>query len=136
MHTLQRFLAITVAGLLLFALMGCAKGRDQEFVGKWKVNFPTAGDKKDAQESAAIQSLSSAMSLELKPDKTFTMNMLTPMQGTWTSSGNSVVLSVTQEGGKPMDKTVNLELSSDGKSMQAKTDEGKDNGDVTFTKQG
>jgi hypothetical protein len=82
-----------------FALLsaGCGKSLDQQLVGKWKAKLPdkvaNSNKPEDQMAKAMAQSMMSTFTLELKPDKTFTMTMMMfPVEGKWSVSGNTVQL--------------------------------------------
>lgn len=96
---------LLLPGLLLIAcLAGCAgKSLEEKVVGGWKVDMTRtemSGEKvKDEKDKAQMEELLKTVTINLKPDKTFTMEFLMSFKGTWALEGNKVILSPDAEGG-------------------------------------
>lgn len=100
-------------------LAGCGGGDlSKKVPGKWKMNVDTAGmAEKDKAGAEAVKGLLSAMSLELKADKTATMTAMGQNDtGTWSLEGNKIT--ITTGKGKPMIGTV----SGDGNTITPEMD--------------
>ena len=91
-------LALSTAAL---ALAGCGRSLEQQLVGKWKAQLSvkaTSSDKPEDQLAKTMvegfgNMMASAMSLELKPDKTFTQSVMgMPVEGKWSLTGNVLEL--------------------------------------------
>ncbi len=85
---MNRYLISVVIAVTLVA--GCGGAN---VVGKYKGSLE--GTDTDNPMSAALaQSMMGNLSLELKPDKTFTMNMMVPLEGSYTVSGSTLTLNL------------------------------------------
>ena len=145
----QRKWVIVGCALLIFALAGCHSSTN--VVGKWKGKMDLSKemakgkDKNDpgAQLGAAMaNAFGSMISLEIKPDNTFSMTlMMFPMTGKWSVSGDTVSLTPESfmgmskdqlksaaknkggsSGSQDMDKPMKLKISPDGQKLTAVPD--------------
>ena len=91
--------------LLLVILAGCSS-REGALTGNWKIQAPTTQMPAGAANNPALAGMMAAMqnvTLEMRADKTFTMNMMgAPMEGNWTfdKDAGTVALDVTKVGGQ------------------------------------
>ena len=146
----------TASVLALGVLSGCGGNRETQLVGNWKVNptslkLPTPAPGNDpaaAQMGQQMaQNMLSSMSLDLKADKTFAMNMMFQMEGNWVLTGNDVNLTMTKMAGQDISKMPNadkikgepltLTLSGDGQQLTMVDKTGKPSpfGSLVFAKQ-
>jgi hypothetical protein len=85
---MNRYLVSIVLAVMLVA--GCGGAN---VVGKYKGSIE--GMKTDNPMAAALaESMMGNLTLELKPDKTFSMNMMVPLEGSYTVSGSTLTLKV------------------------------------------
>jgi hypothetical protein len=133
-------------------------GADSKLVGKYKgtMKLPAApaGDKQAEMVAKMTEAMAKTLALELKADKTFSMTMMIPIEGTWSRSGDTLSLKVetvagqTMESikamskGRPgaagidkMEKPMQFKVSADGKTLTAIHEGPKANGSMTFTKE-
>ncbi len=154
MKTLSLALAV---GLLALLASGCGGNRDKALVGKWtgKITMPE-GQKNDVGAKFA-EALMNNVSLELKEDKKFTLTMMFPIEGTWSTSGDALNLKVEKFMGMTVDqvkdmskgqpnadkvgefeKPMEFTISGDNKTLTAKKGgslaAGQGQGDLVFTK--
>jgi hypothetical protein len=158
-------------GALLVALVGCGGGEGR-VIGKYKGQISMGSNEKkrpglgarrmasrrlrSAQVGSASRldtgaalgeglanAFASAMTLELKPDHTFTMSMIFPIEGKWSMAGNTITLTRTKAMGMDAsaaskdgsNQPMEFEVSGDGKTLTAKRKEGKDKGEMKFVKE-
>lgn len=144
-----------LGALLAIVLSGCAN-REAQLTGTWKLDpttfkMPNASTGDATKDAAAkkmtetmMQNMASAINLELKEDKTFTMNMMFPMEGTWSLSGDTVQLNLVKAMGMEVDKMPGadkqkkepmvLSISADNKALTLQDKTGK-TGAMVFKKQ-
>jgi len=84
---------------LLFVAVGC-KGLEAKLEGKYKgemkMGSSQAGGKNGEVARQMAGMLANSLSLELKKDKTFTMQMLFPLEGSWSLDGTTLMLTPTK----------------------------------------
>ena len=124
------------AGLFaVTALAGCGGNREAQLIGTWKADaaslqVPTPAPGSPAANPMAQQMAKNMLantSLEIKEDKNFTLNLMFPMEGTWTFADDKLQLKMTKVMGMDMSKMPNanknqnqpmvLNLSGDGKKL-------------------
>jgi len=91
-----------------FAVAAFAQGSHQSAtpVGKWKVksvSVPFTGP-----EAEKARAMMMKATLELSKDKTFTMNLVGPLKGTWKVTGKEVALTITEMMGRKMSEFVEM----------------------------
>lgn len=143
-----------VVALALGMLVGCSKGGGSNLVGKYKGEIKMPAAKKDDPAAKMAESFAKAfannLSLELKADNTFKMNVMMELEGTWAQSGTVLTLTPKKMGGVDvaeakkvagstsggMDKPLLLEVGADGKTLTAKDEKGGSaSGSLVFTKE-
>lgn len=138
--------------LLLVILAGCSN-RESALTGSWKIQAPTTQMPPGAANNPALAGMMAAMSnvtLEMRVDKTFTMNMMgAPMEGTWAfdKDAGTVALDVTKVGnqtipastpGATANKAMMLKLDDSNTKLTAQNPAGgagKPGGGMVFEKQ-
>lgn len=149
--------------LALFALLvvGCAGNKEKQLVGSWKGEIKLTPEQEKNPMAAMAKQMMSNITLDLKEDKTFLMNMMFAVEGNWALEGETLKLSPTKMAGMTMDKIeeqakaqaktnpamakqmennkVNepmlMTLSADGKTLTTKDKPGQPSqGAMTFTK--
>ncbi len=148
--------AVSVALLLL--VVGCSSNLEQKLVGKYKGEIGMdPKSEKDDMAAAFAKALLGNLSLELKADKTFSMSIMVPVEGTWSVSGDRLLLKVSKamgmsvedlekgaaSEGKPaadleqMKEPLEFSVSSDGKTLTAIPKKGQEGqGDLVFKREG
>lgn len=99
---------------LAFLLAGCGGNRESKLIGSWKarpmsVVLNAIGGAQNGGSAAAASQATQAMAqatIDIRADKTFTLNFAQPMEGTWTWSEDTGVvnLSVSKVNGQDMPK--------------------------------
>ena len=120
--------------MAMFALAGCGGASEAALIGTWKLDpssvpTPVPGNQMQQMGTAMTQGVMQNVTLDLKSDKTYTLNLLFQMSGNWTfnASDNTVTLNETSntEGGlsgtpnanASQKKPVILTLSSDNQHL-------------------
>lgn len=124
--------------LAIFAVImsGCAGSRESQLVGQWKMDstaFTSSMPKgKTPQEQMGMdmaKKMFENVTLDLKQDKTFAMNMMMEFSGNWTldEAANTVTLTMTKMAGvdiskmpnanKAAQKPMTMQISADNKSL-------------------
>lgn len=124
--------------LAVFALMlgGCAGNREAKLTGQWKMDAAAMAASmpqgKTPQEQMGLEmakKMFENITLDLKEDKTFAMNMMMEFSGDWKldDSANTVTLNMTKMGtmdmskmpnaGKEAQKPLVLNISADNKTL-------------------
>ena len=126
-------------------------------VGKYKgeMKMPTidAGDKRAQMAAQMAKTVAASLALELKSDKTFTLTMMFPLEGTYSSSGSILSLKVETMMGQTieqlkamaknnpnaagidqMKKPMRFKIENGGKKLSAIPDGPHTDGSMTFTK--
>lgn len=80
-------------GVLLVAV-GCGPNLE----GKYK------GSIEGAQDNPFAQAMAGNLSLELKKDKTFLLNLIVPIEGKWSASGSKLTLTAEKVMGMTVDE--------------------------------
>lgn len=154
---MQRRLGRMLLGIALMGMLaGCGGNREASLPGTWKINadkmnLPGGNSGNAVQQMGAnvARGMMANMTLELKGDKTFTMNMMFPMEGSWSFDGASskVSLKMTKIAGTDISKMPNanaanqkpmvLTLSGDGRQLTMENPSGKPSpmGEMVFEKQ-
>jgi hypothetical protein len=131
-----------IVAIALLSLLGCGKAG---VVGKWQATVAADPGHENDPAFALEKAMMSTVNFELKPDGTFTGNILFPVEGTYTVAGSQVSLRVTKAMGqtvtpKPEDKPIVCEISGDGKTLTASHLDSKSDKDehfhLTLTRQG
>ena len=95
-------------------------GASADIVGKWsgKIDMPKSGkdDPMGKMAESMAQMFLSGLSLELRPDNTFVLNMMVPIQGTYSRKGNSLTLTPTLVAGMTPEEAKKLR-KADGKPV-------------------
>lgn len=144
-----------IGALSALILVGCGGGVpvEKQVVGTWNGKAELPSDQKDnAKAKSEVEAMNKVLTLELREDKTYTMNMGVPITGTWSVSGQGVSL-VTEtimgksveemkklaaqfgsaEDAEKMSKPVQGNLSADGKSLSIESPT-PGSGTLVFTK--
>lgn len=130
-------------------LSGCGGNREASLVGKWKVDAASlnAASSNDAQRRNALRN--SYITLQLNADKTYALNRLLQMTGTWeVDDQNTLALTMTKVGGRDIAKILGSKfdrsrlkpmlfgVSSDGSKLTAQDSSGaKSASGLVFVKQ-
>lgn len=95
--------------------------------GKWNGELrPSAQTAANDPRFQKAKTATGQVTLELYPDKTFSMRMLLSIQGTWSEAGDTITLKITKAGGTDMKQfekagkappPMNLTVSSDKKTL-------------------
>ncbi len=133
---------------LLLVICGCGSAPDA--AGKWTGKLETGSNVSEGDLEKASQVVGS-VSLDLRKDKTYSMKMIVPIEGTWTQSGSTVSLQMTSFGGTSvaeakkqltaqgktdagqLDKPTTLRMGADGQTMTVENTAGQV-GALTFTR--
>lgn len=130
---------------------------ESQLVGSFKGSMSLRNMKPDDPNAAKAQQMVKAMAgklaLELKSDKTFTMTVMFPIEGTWERSGDTLVMHAekiagqtieqikamakNQPGAKNIDqmnKPIKFKVSSGGKTLTSIPQGPGDKGSMVFTK--
>jgi hypothetical protein len=122
----------TVASMLyllcVLVAVGCRRP-DSGLTGKWTYQPPDVGSVSgfNSNKQAAIRSGQKMManwSLDLRPDHTFTLTVLQPIEGTWTMDGSTVTLNAQRilagvmGPEKEWKQTLTVTLSGDGNELR------------------
>ncbi len=131
---------------------GCKSGTD--VTGTWKGALTVDAANANDPSVKLAQSMMKDVTLDLKKDKTYSLTMGFPMEGTWDQNGNTVNLKATKVMGmdvakikeaamnnpaqkanaEQMDKPMVLTVSADGKTMTAQDTTGQAKGSLTFSR--
>lgn len=132
-----------LAALLLsiFVLAGCGGSLEQKVVGTWKFDAAKTqiGDAKmDETEKKMMMSILETITLEVKADKTFTMNVIMPIEGKWSLAGSKLTLTPTLKEGEKMSfggkSTMDFDIDASGTSMSTKVEDEKMPGTLAMVK--
>lgn len=131
-------------------LTGCAN-QEAQLVGQWKadaskMHIPAGKTPQEKMGAQMAQQMLANMTLDLKKDKTYAMNMMLAMEGNWKIENNAVVLEMNKMGGMDMSKLPKgsqkskpliLNIGSGNKTLTLQSPgEGKNPmGDLVFVKQ-
>ena len=112
MRALQTMWSVAMVVALLM-LAGCAN-QEAQLVGQWKgdaskITLPTGNTPQEKMGAQMAQAMLSNMTLDLKKDKTFAMNMMFQMEGTWKIENDTVLLDATKVMGMDVDKLPNAQ---------------------------
>lgn len=152
-----------LAAVCFVSLAGCKKSLDSQVVGKWEGKMTMTAEQEKNPMAKMMESMMK-MSLDVKPDKTFSMTVaMLPFEGNWDTSSDKLNLHVTKVMGMDkaaltaqaekakgkdfkasdmdkFDKPMVLSLAGDGKSMTVddkgvmSAKEGAPDGAISFTK--
>lgn len=127
--------ALVAALLAVSVLLGCSGGG---VVGKYKGEIELPADQKNNPLAGMASGLAGSLSLELKADKTFNMNMMFPVEGTYTVSGNTVELTTTKAMGNAVSagssKPMRLTIEDGGKSLVLVDEKQPEKGKLKFVR--
>ncbi len=144
---------ITVGGA---TLSGCGGNRESKLIGAWKMdaaamsaNMPAGKTPQEKMGMEMAKKMFENVTLDLKEDKTFTMNMMMEFGGDWKldDSANTITLNMTKMGGMDMSKMPNagkdqqpmvMNISADNKTLTMVAPGGAPapgGGAMTFVKQ-
>jgi hypothetical protein len=106
---LTTYVTAFAAAVAIFGIGGCSAGTPS-VVGHWKIDpksvkSPT-GDPKNPGNALAAgleQGIMNMFSLDFRADKTFSMTMLFPLEGTYTQTGHKLTLHITKAMGMDID---------------------------------
>jgi hypothetical protein len=137
---MKKFVAATL--LVGFLLAGCAPNLEKQIVGTWKADTAKSeftGEKmKDENAKKMAMALLETVSIEIKEDKTFTMNMIFPIEGTWALTGDKLLLTPTKKPGETVSfggkDAMDFTVESGGKSMWMETKDTDMSGKLVLNK--
>lgn len=110
--------------LAIFAVIllgGCAGNREAQLVGQWKMdssamtaNMPAGKTPQEKMSMEMAKKMFENVTLDLKEDKTFAMNMMMEFGGNWAlnDSANTVTLNMTKMAGMDISKMPNANAQS------------------------
>jgi hypothetical protein len=138
----MRHLSLIVVAAVALSLAGCGFS-EKSLVGTWtgKVNLSDADRKAAGEQAAAAESMTAT--LEFKEDKTFSLSVGLPVEGTWTYADNNVTLTTTKvagmdvsgmPGGGADNKPQVMKVEDGGKKLVLSDPTGKSGTTLTFTK--
>ena len=112
--TLQWRAVLALAVVALMTIGGCAN-RESKLVGQWKMDssaIPPIPEGKTSQEKMGMEmakKMFENITLDLKEDKTFVMDMMMKFSGNWKldDAANTVTLKVTKMDGTDISKMPN-----------------------------
>jgi hypothetical protein len=154
MRTLQSAIRLGFLLALATTLTSCSD-REGQLVGKWTGELSMPDAKGDDPMAKFAQALMGNVSLDLKEDKSFTMTIVIPIEGTWSLQGDVLTLMPTKVMGMTMDEAkkmaesngktadkndmnqpMEFSVSGDGKTLTAikKSGAKADQGDLVFKK--
>jgi hypothetical protein len=133
-----------LSAFAVFAVLVCAVGcgfNEKSLVGSWTgtVNL-SAEDQKNEQAAAAAGAMKAT--LEFKEDKTYTLSMGLPLEGTWAYADNNVTMTTTKvmgmdissiPGAEKDNKPQVLKVEDGGKKLTMSIPESQGS-TITFTK--
>jgi hypothetical protein len=132
-------LAVFATAAVALSLAGCGFS-EKSLVGSWTgtINL-SAEDKKDPQ-SAAAETIKPT--LEFKEDKTYSLTMGLPIEGTWSYADNQVTMTTTKVMGIDVgsmpggadNKPQILKVEDGGKKLTMSDPTGSSGSTITFTK--
>ena len=138
---MKAFIAIVLA---LSVLAGCKGGgiSEKEVVGTWKADSAKSElgpqGSMDEKEKQMAMAMLSTMSLNLKDDKTCELTLIFPLKGTWTLTGNKLVVTPEKKEGETSSfggkDTMDFEVAADGKSMTFTSSDPKKPGKLVMIK--
>lgn len=99
---------------------------------KGKMEIPETNDPAKAQQNEMMKSMMQNLSLRLRQDNTFKMNLGLELEGTWSVEGGKVLLKPSLAAGSKDEKPMDLTVSADGKTL-SRSEEGK--GKLEFTRE-
>lgn len=128
--------------IAMFAIVGCGANLEQKIVGQWKVDTAkssfTGENMKDENAKKMAMAMMETVSLDIKDDKSFSMQIIFPMNGTWTLSGNKLSLVPTKKEGESFSfggkDSMEFDVASTGDSMTSKMTEGNMTGTLVMVK--
>lgn len=128
--------ATLVLAILAVMMSGCAGSRESQLVGQWKMdsaamsaNMPKGKTPQEQMGMDMAKKMFENVTLDLKQDKTFAMNMMMEFSGDWKldDSANTVTLNMTKMGTMDLSKMPNankaaqkpmvLNISADNKTL-------------------
>lgn len=123
------------AGIILAITLSGCKNPSQEVVGHWTLDAEKSSNGNlELKNNPLANQFAKTVSLDIKPDKTFSLTILLPVGGTYTMSGDTINFHVdTVFGYKNPDpkaaadtsKDLTGTLSPDGKSISVDDKKGK-----------
>lgn len=114
-------------GELVFELQAAKKSgpetvanAEKPLVGSWKGEMVVTP--KDQQEKKMLEGMKDSVSLDLRADNTYTLNIMFELQGKWKASGGKIDLGIPKmagmpEGGKESGEPMSGTISSDGSTI-------------------
>ena len=123
-------------------LAGCGEGLEKKVVGTWTVDASktvmAGSDSKDPAMQLMLRELMKTITLNVKADKTFEMQVIMPVKGTWSASGNKLILTPELAKGQTVSfggkSTMEFVVDADGTSMSATFDDPKTRGTLVMVK--
>lgn len=137
----SRLLTLVLFSALMALMAGCGANPEKALIGKWVVD--TASMTAEMKDNPMAEQMAKSMTIEFKEDKSFTMTMIFPAEGTWSLAGDVVTLDVKKAMGMevPADQkgknNLELKISGDGKTLTAvKKPDDKSKENLVFKKEG
>ncbi|MCH7945785.1 MAG: hypothetical protein IIC73_07210, partial [Armatimonadetes bacterium] len=138
----KRAFAILVGAAAVAAAVGCGGVSESDLVGNWTSRTETepAAGSGAAGQAAEVAKDVFAPRLELNKDRTFTLTVGLPMEGTWEFEDGQVILTATEVAGmdasgmRKSAKTIVLDVSDDGKKLTSTVSSGSLSVSVDFSK--
>lgn len=136
----MKHISLALGILLCIFLAGCKSSPN--VVGKWKAQVDASKIDDKNPGAALAKQMADSMTLEIKSDKTFSLTMFLPFEGTWTQSGDTLTLTMTKAMGQDVSKMPNrdssqdkplvLKISPDGSKLSGEDPSGKET--LTFVR--
>ena len=137
---MNKLSAFAVVAVLVLAA-GCGFN-EKSLVGSWTGTFNlSAEDQKNPQAVAMAEAMKAT--LELKEDKTYTLSVGLPSEGTWSYADNNVTMTTTKvmgmdisgvPGAEKDNKPQLLKVEDGGKKLVLSDTTGSSGSTITFTK--
>jgi hypothetical protein len=135
-------LSLLAVAAVALSLAGCGFS-EKSLVGTWsgKINLSEADRKEAGAQASAAEAMTT--SLEFKEDKTFSLTMGVPIEGTWTYADKNVTLTTTKVMGMDIssipgadkdNKPQILKVEDGGKKLVLSDPSGASGTTITFTK--
>ncbi len=134
MLQLRAYLLLTIIAVTMMS--GCAGNREAQLVGQWKMdstkfaaNMPKGKTPQEQMGMDMAKKMLENVTLDLKQDKTFAMNMMMEFSGDWKidEAANTVTLNMTKMGTVDLSKMPNanaqarkpmvMQISADNKTL-------------------
>lgn len=129
--------------LAIFVLAGCGENLEKKVVGTWKVDAVKSqltGEKvKTENDKKMMMAMMQTVSIDIKEDKSFAMEIIFPVNGTWALSGNKLTLTPKLKEGETFGfggkNTMDFDVDASGASMSATIDDKEMGGTLVMAKE-